>query len=290
MSWGFESLGRGYERAILGESPCWDPARNELWWVDIVGRRLMRTRVDSGETEAWTTPELVGFVVLTGTNAPAVGMETGIFTFDPHTRAFTRLVRLDAAGCRFNDATVATDGRLWASTMGIGAERGAASIQVVTDGLALETVVSGLAIPNGLAVDQARGRVYYSDSHAEAQDIWTMPLDGGARPFGDPRRFATTKGLRGRPDGAALGIDGSYWIAGVDGGELYVYNPDGTLGAAVPVPFPEPTKLCFLGGDGRTIAVTSKGSTDAGGRLALARVPDDMSAGTIQPYWSPGAT
>ncbi len=96
--------------------------------------------------------------------------------------------------------------------------------------------------------------------------------------------------MKRRPDGAALTRDGSYWIAGVDGSELYVFGLDGELDAAIPVPFPAPTKLCFLDGDSRLVVVSSKNIGESGGYLARASMPLGMSAGIVQRYWVPGAS
>jgi xylono-1,5-lactonase len=288
-SWSFEVFSQGHERARLGESPCWAPETNALWWVDVTGKRLLRTELASGESEGWQTPEFIGFVALLGPNTPVVGMETGIFRFTPETAAFERVVAFDVAGCRFNDATVDAKGRLWVSTMALDAAPRRAAVHLVTPALGLETFVGGLAIPNGLAVDLERGRLLYSDSHPDVQRIWSLPLDGDARPTGEASDHADTKALRGRPDGAALGSDGSHWIAGVDGGELYVFDTAGELVDSIPLPVPAPTKLCFAGDDGRTVVVTSKGIGESGGYLARARMPPGLSTGTVQPYWMAGA-
>lgn len=287
--WSFETFSLGHEPAQLGESPCWDPVRDAIWWVDVEGRRLLRTAAASRHTQSWHTPERVGFVVLLAPDAPAVGMETGIFSFTPGTGRFERLVRFEVPGARFNDAAVDSRGRLWASTMALDGQSGRAEIHLVNSGLQLEAIVRDLAVPNGIAVDTDRGRLFYSDSHRDVQRIWTMPIEGGAARPGAGQLFASTVSLRGRPDGAALGADGRYWIAGVDGAALYVFGPDGALDATIEVPFPEPTKLCFFGPGGRQVAVTSKGRGEGGGYLARARVPHGISAGVVQPYWRPGA-
>lgn len=287
MRWSFEVV-CSPEKARLGESPFWDPETNDLWWVDVIGKRLLRTAVATGTTEVWDMPESPGFVVLTGAGAPAIGMETGIYAFAPPSGDFERLVRLEQAGSRFNDATVDTCGRLWASTMALDGRAGQASIHLVTADRDLQTFVTGLAIPNGLAVDLDRGRVLYSDSHPAVQCIWSMPLSTGPRLVGEAKPFAGTKQLRGRPDGAALSQDGTYWIAGVDGSELYAFDLHGQLIDAIAVPFPAPTKPCFAGPDGRMLWVTSKDIGEDGGHLARARLPPDTPAGIVQPYWMPG--
>ena len=286
----FDNFSRGHPRAVLGESACWDPATNAIWWVDIDGRRLLRTDAGSGETASWETPEVPGFVALSGADAPVVGMESGIHAFAPASAAYERLVAIDRPGCRFNDAIVDPLGRLWASTMPLVAEAGRGAIHLVLPDRTLRTFVEGLTIPNGIALDLERGRFLHSDSHRDVQTIWVTPLDGDDLPTGEATPFASTVSLPGRPDGASLDADGNYWIAGVDGSELYVFDLAGEVQARVAVPSVAPTKICFCGSDGRMAIVTSKDIGEQGGYLARARLPPAMPAGTVQPYWKTAAS
>lgn len=284
----FELIRRDENRAELGESPVWDPDADTVWWVDITGRKLLCLDIAARTARHWSTPELVGFVVLAARHRPAVGMQSGIFLFDPGEETYELLVPFDQAGHRFNDATVDRLGRLWTSTMALEALTGAAAIHKVSEHLSLEPVAEGLTIPNGLAADMERGRLYYSDSHVDRQSIWFMDIEASSARTGPAKPFATTSALKGRPDGAALDERGFYWIAGVDGGEVYVFDPDGQLAESVQVPFSAPTKLAFLGAGGRSVAITSKSIGEAGGYLALAELPDAFASGITQPYWNIG--
>ncbi len=284
----FRLFSHGHLPARLGESPCVDVDGEAVWWVDVDGKKLFRTSCATGETLTWETPEFPGFVVMTAAGYPAVGMQTGIFAFLSGTGRFEMLVGLDMPGCRFNDATVDANGRLWASTMALDAQRGRAAIHLVNSMHGFHTVVDGLAIPNGLAVDAARQRLYYSDSHRSVQSIWVLPTDDVPGVVGEEEPFATTLKLAGRPDGAALDADGNYWIAGVDGAEIYVFEPEGQMKSTLAVPCPEPTKLCFAGDDLRTVLLTSKGNGETGGCLIRAFLPPGMAPGVAQHNWAAG--
>jgi len=286
----FRIIGREAGRTRIGESPCRDPETGDLWWVDVTGKRLLKRDEASGALSDWTMPEETGFVVLVGPGRPAVGMQTGIFAFDPERGGFERLVAFDKPGFRFNDAAVGADGRLWTSSMAMDASSSDGEVYRITDDLGLQTIAGGLRIPNGIAVDADRGRLFYSDSDPRTQTIWTRQPGPGAGEIGNPSVFATTTSLPGRPDGATLDRRGFYWIAGVDGGAFYVFDTEGALDATIPVPFPAPTKACFSHPDGRSIAVTSKAQGEDGGFIALADLPDEMEAGIPQPYWRPGGT
>jgi len=284
----FELIASGDSRARLGESPFWDPENGDIWWVDIDGRSLFRREAETGRVDCWATPEIPGFVVLTGMNCPAVGMETGIYSFDAARDEWTVLVSLDRPGHRFNDAAVDPQGRLWTSTMSLDVEFGCGEVQAATEDLALKPVVGGLTIPNGLAVDLERGRFFCSDSHPDVQTIWIRQIDPDTLDLGEASVFAGTKHLAGRPDGAALDGRGFYWIAGVDGSQVYVFNLAGRLCSSIPVPFPAPTKVSFFGAGGRSVAVTSKDMGENGGQLAFADLPDAFVGGVTQPYWRSG--
>lgn len=210
-------------RAKLGESPFWDPLRGCLWWVDVDGRRLLRTTVSNGNTDMWPTPELPGFVVLTQTGKPAIGMESGIFFFTPETGKFDQVIKLEAQNVRFNDATIDSAGRLWAATMDIAGNSPVGILYLVSSRRRLVSVVNGLNTPNGLAVDKVRSRLYLSDSHPGVQTIWVFGVEWFSGKLADRRIFAAMNGFNGRPDGATIDTTGNYWIAGVDGAAVHVF-------------------------------------------------------------------
>lgn len=289
-SLGFRLFSHGHSPAILGESPCVDAQNNALWWVDVEGKRLFESQLDSGETREWELPEHPGFVVLTENGEPVVGLQTGIFAFSPLVQSFEKLVDFAVPGCRFNDATVDHTGRLWVSTMALDAKPGRAAIHLVSDTFHLRTLVDGLAIPNGIAVDPVRRRFFFSDSHPKVQTIWLMQMDDIPGVLGEPERFASTVHLRGRPDGAAIDAEGNYWIAGVDGGEIYMFGPQGNLKQSFKFPCVAPTKISFAGPDLRSLLVTSKhANCETGGYLMRAYLPPEATGGIPQYRWrAPG--
>lgn len=271
--------------ARLGESPFWDHG-DSVWWVDIDERRLLRTRLSTRSTESWPTPEIPGFVVLAGPHCPAIGMESGIFAFSVADATFSRLLSLDGTGMRFNDATVDNRGRLWTSTMALDARKGCGAVCLVSDDMELRTVLTDLTTPNGLAADVSGGRLFVSDSHPDAQSIWTLPCDFATTATGARVAFASTVAVPGRPDGAALATGGEpYWIASVDGAALHGYSRQGALACVVPLAFPAPTKLAFFDGG---VAVTAKGQGGYGGQLALAVDVPSVLRGPAVPFWRPG--
>lgn len=271
-------------RAALGESPVWCDRGACVWWVDIDGRALMRTRYPGGETDTWTTPEMPGFVVLTEAGPPAVGMESGIFLFDAHTGGFERAVPHRIPGQRFNDATVDDDGVLWAGTMSIADPAPAGCVYRIAADAAAVPVLDGFITPNGLAADASRRRLYVSDSHPTVQTVWTCDLDPAGRP-GPRVPFAAMHAMAGRPDGAALDRDGNYWIAAVGGGVVHVFSPGGAHLCELATPFAAPTKIAFGGPDASLALLTSKGGAAPQGALAVAGLSGTGQAGRAPARW-----
>ena len=256
----------GEVRAALGESPVWSDTDRGLWWVDIDGRLLLRTDM-AGDTRSWSTGEMPGFVQLSREGSPLVGMETGIFRFDPVSEDFTRFAELPQQGVRCNDACTDSAGRIWFATMDPDNRKPVGTLYRLDPGGSVTFVLDGMLTANGLAWDNARSRLYYSDCHATVQTVWTLPVSDG-EPAPDSRAvFHIFDDLPGRPDGAALDEAGGYWIAGVGGAELYRFGPDGTLMERHTVPVPAPTKPAFGGPDGKRIYLTSAFRDGAGGEL-----------------------
>lgn len=261
-------------RARLGESPVWDAGRGCLWWVDVEGRSLLKTGAHTGDTTAWPTPEMPGFVVLTSAGVPALGMETGIFVFFESDARFERIVELGKPNVRFNDATVDASGRLWACTMDMANRAPAGVLYSVSADRRLVAHLGGIRTPNGLAHDPARNRLYLSDSHPDVQAVWMFDCDIVEGRLSGRGVFAAFEKLKGRPDGAALDSEGRYWIAGVDGGVLHVFEAGGAHAAEHRTPFRSPTKPAFGGPDLACLYVTSKAGSPPGGAIASAALKE----------------
>lgn len=254
-------------RAILGESPVWSPLDNGFWWIDIGGRKLMRTEL-TGTTAAWGTPEMPGFVQYVAKQI-IVGMESGIFAFHRKTGEFERLAALPETGVRFNDACTDAMGRIWAGTMDLDNQRDNGVLYLFDTATAsLVPKLEGFRTINGLAMDEDHIRLFVSDSHPSLQTVWTCKL---LDEFSLGRRelFTSFELLDGRPDGAVVDAKGHYWIAGVDGAMLYRFSPDGQVSRRHKVPVMKPTKPAF-GPDG-VMVLTSFKDDHLGGRLLVAR-------------------
>lgn len=246
-------------RSLVGESPVWDSGRGALWWTDIRGRRVRRFDQADGAEHEWTTPELAGGIALAEDGTLYGVFERGLFRLDGG-GAFRFVSGPDDVPSthRFNDVTVDPSGRLIAGTMREASHGPAPTGTLYAyDGVRWRTLMEGFWTVNGLAFSADGGTMWVSDSHPDVRKIWRCAYDPATGAVGERQVFVDMTGYAGRPDGAALDAEGAYWIAGVGGGRVYRFSPEGALIGAVELPIERPTKPCFGGPELDRLYVTS---------------------------------
>ena len=250
--------------ATVGEGPLWD-ARAQAWrWVDIPARRIWG--MDAvGRVSSWATPEMAACIATTASGGLIAGMETGVFsvTLGEGGQASTRLLGAPAelqAGMRFNDGRCDRQGRFWSGIMKFDVSEGRADGHLFrfssADGMSAP-VVSDLVVQNGLGFSPDGRTMYLSDSHVSRQLIWAFDYDPESGMPSRQRLFVDMAAHPGRPDGAAVDVDGCYWICGNDAGRLLRFTPEGKLDRMIEVPMAKPSMCAFGGAEMDTLLVTS---------------------------------
>jgi len=247
-----------------GESPVWCAAEQALYWVDIPGRALHRWSAAGGHAR-WRTGEMPACLAMREGRPGEwiAGMESGVFTLAPQpdgTVQAAPLARADHArdGMRFNDGRCDRQGRLWAGTMLMDMAAAApAGALYRLDGAGLRRMLDDLIVPNGLAFSPDGRTMYLSDSHPSVQTVWAFDYDADTGTPSRRRVFVDMTALPGRPDGAAIDVDGGYWICGNDAGLVHRFTPDGRLDRSLPVPVKKPAMCAFGGARLDTLFVTS---------------------------------
>lgn len=250
----------------VGESPVWCEKRRLLWWVDITAGLLHAFSPATGKDRSWSMNQPIGCVALTEGNALLVGLQQGIHLFDPVRETLTFVCQPEA-GMPFNrpnDAAMSRDGRFFVGTMARkpdGIPRGNL-YRVDPDGSTCH-LLSGLHVPNGLAVSSDNRTLYLSDSWASVRQVWAFDLDDSGK-ISNRRLFFDTTHCSGRPDGACMDDEGGYWSAAIDGGEVLRILADGTIDTRIALPLKKPTKPCFGGEDLSTLYITSLNNGEEG--------------------------
>lgn len=252
----------------LGEGPVWDEDRQALWFVDILAPALYRLDWPSRALTRHAMPSEIGSVGLAEGGRLVVALRSGVHLFDPQTENLTFLVHPEpelTSLNRMNDGKVGPDGCFWVGSMHDASPRQptGALYRVTPEGVCTR-VVDGVNVSNGLAWAAGGRTMTHADSTTGIITAYDFEAATGALSNG--RRLALLSESEGRPDGAAMDMEGYDWSAGVSAGCLNRISPAGEV-ERFAVPAPAPTMPCFGGPDRRTLFLTSLARETPQGRV-----------------------
>lgn len=239
----------------LGESPFWDWRCGHLYWVDLRRPGLNRLDPATGTTSRWELPELVGSVVGRQSGGLILGLQSGLFAFDPGTATLQPLlpIEIELEDHRLNDAKCDALGRLWIGSMCDFGRRPTGRLYRVDNALDVLTIRRDVSIPNGIAFSPDGGHVYFTDSKLGRLERAALLAEG----VGVWETYAEDQGLRGAPDGSTVDAQGYLWNARYRGGCLVRLSPDGKVDRIIDLPVSQPTSCAFGGPDFDTLFVTT---------------------------------
>lgn len=251
----------GTHRCLLGESPLWHPTEQQLYAVDIPGRQVLRWREGVEAPDVWPQDAEPGCIAARAQGGLLVARRDGLWALDTRTGAQACLCPppYDPARLRFNDGKVDPAGRLWVGSISDAREPEATLYRL--DGAEFSAQVRGLTTSNGLAWSPDGRLIYWSDT--KAHRIHVADFDAASGALSAPRvliefpQRAAGQAYGGRPDGAAMDVEGGYWVAMFEGACLLRVAPDGAVLRRVALPVSCPTMVTFGGPDLRTLFVTT---------------------------------
>lgn len=265
----------------LGEGPLWHPLRQQLYWFDIIGKRLL-TRSNAGPKE-WQFNEMVSAAGWISRDELLIASETGLFRFDLETGTQVRVIDLEAdnPNTRSNDGRVDPHGGLWIGTMGKAEGPGTpvqGAIYRYYRG-EMRRLFAPIAIPNAISFPPGGKTACFTDT--VTGKVMRTALDADGWPKGQPEVFLdlTAEGLH--PDGAVFDAAGVFWLAQWGASRVAAYAPDGSFLRAVGFDAPH-TSCPAFGGDTLYCTTALHNMSDA----ARAAQPDAgktfMAAGIAQ--------
>lgn len=259
----------------LGESPFWHPLERSLYWLDIHGRAVLRTRGEIGDAtvERWALPSEPGCMAPARRGGLVIALRDGLYRAMEWGGDLALLARADhdTRSMRFNDGKCDALGRFWAGTLNEAKDKPNATLYCLDARGGRTPTFTPMAgdstTANGLAFSSDQRTVYWSDTAAHVIRIWDWDAEPNA--LTNPRVFrqfdpkppdwtpSSPVRYQGRPDGATLDTEGAYWAAMFEGGQLLRFDATGEQIAAVATPVQCPTMPCLGGDDLKTLFVTS---------------------------------
>ena len=270
--------------AALGDSPFWHPHEQMLYWVDISGKQILRANIDMGTVEAWDLPSEPGCIAPAASGGLVMALRHGVFRAQTWGGPLQLLATLDydASHMRANDGKCDALGRFWVGTIDETRSLNNAGLYCIdardlaqTGAAQVRCMINPAELPattaNGLAWSPDNQTLYWADTPSHT--VWAWDHDQNSNSLRARRVFASFKtqpegwsadardtnngGYRGRPDGAAVDVQGNYWVALFEGRRVCQLAPDGSLLAEFAVPLQCPTMPCFGGEDLKTLYLTS---------------------------------
>lgn len=266
------------EPSELGESPFWHPDEQMLYWVDIPGKLIHRLNIFMGTVQSWAMPLEPGCIAPARTESLGgdvsgliIALRDGIYRANEWGGELQCLAKADhdPATTRFNDGKADPTGRFWAGSM-YEPRTAKNAVLYSLDGRSstptLQNRAGNATIANGLAWSHDAQTLYWTDTTSHTIRAWDWDAATGnlanERIFkqwpGKPAGWQPgDAGYGGRPDGAAVDVQGNYWVAMFEGGRVLQISPTGEVLADIAVPARCPTMPCFGGDDFKTLYVTT---------------------------------
>ncbi len=239
---------------ILGEGPFWHPLRKQLFWFDIMGKRLM-TRSDAG-AQSWKFDLHASAAGWVDHDTLLIATEVDLRRFDLTNGESTPLVALEAenAVTRSNDGRADPHGGFWIGTMGKRADPKAGALYRYYGG-ELRKLRGDVTISNATCFAPDGRHAYFADTAKHM--VWCVALDGAGWPTGDWEVYLDHRESGLNPDGAVVDADGRFWCAEWGASRVACYDPAGALVDQITLPVPQPSCPAFGGDDLATLFVTT---------------------------------
>jgi len=239
----------------LGEGPLWHPERGQLFWFDIIGKRL-HTRED-GRTRSWQFDDHVSAAGWVGRDELLVASERELLLFELGTGRAEHVCPLEAEtpATRSNDGRADPWGGFWIGTMGKNAESEAGAIYRYYRG-ELRRLYGKITISNAICFSPDRRHAYFTDTPTRTIRRQTLDRETGW-PEGTPVDWLDLNDEQANPDGAVVDAAGNVWNAQWGAGRVACYSPDGVFLSAVAFPGTHTSCPAFGGADLGTLFCTT---------------------------------
>lgn len=265
------------EMCDLGEGARWSREHSELIHVDLTAGICRFSSFGNGRLNTTREMRVEGFFAFVEPLSLGGYVACRERTVEWWNSSFEKISESQiplGPNERLNDGGVSPEGHLIVGSIGVNGEAGLGKlwrVEVDREPLLLR---SGVGIPNGIAWDADRKRVYWVDSalgvvhvfhHGEEGVDWTTPIESWR--ISD---HAST------PDGLCVDASGNIWVAKWGGSRVDGYSPDGKLIGRIEVPVSQVTS-CVFGGEGsRNLFITT-----AAYGLSPERLAEEPEAGLI---------
>lgn len=263
---------------VLGEGPLWHPEREQLFWFDVHGHRLLSR--DGPQELSWQFDASVSAAGWVDHDTLLVASDTQLVRFDIASGRSEPVTELEAdlPETRSNDGRADPFGGFWIGTMGKRAEPGQGAVYRYYRG-ELRQLFDRLTIPNAIAFHPGGRMASFADTPARV--IRRVELGPEGWPTAEPKDWIDLRAAGQNPDGAVFDAKGHLWVALWGAGRVARFGPDGARVDELTLPVPQPSCPAF-GGDGLDQLFVTSAREDLD-KDALLAAPDSGAVFTTRP-------
>lgn len=236
-------------RALLGEGAFWNHEKEELYWVDILGKSVNIYNPSNKSNRKFPLPFRVGTVVPQTDSTAVVALDNGIYILNVLNRLLTPLsdVEADIPSNRFNDGKCDPNGNLWVGSMHLEEKEPVASLYKVAPNGTTTKMLENITISNGIVWTKDGKTMYYIDT--PTAEIRAYDFDLERSTISNERVVVEVDEDDGFPDGMAIDEEDMLWVGLWNGNAVARYNPEnGKLIEKIEVPAHNVT-ACAFGGE-----------------------------------------
>ena len=242
----------------LGESPLWHETRKSCLWVDIENGILYELDRATKKLQTWDIKSRVSTIIEHHDGDLILGVQGGIvkFNFDDDSIDWLADIEKETPENRCNDGACDSSGRIWMGVMDIRAKKKAGSLYCIHHDFALEKMIAGITIPNGIVWSLDNERMYFIDTIQGNVNSYLFNSQTNEIEFEKVAiHFPDGTGL---PDGMCIDEEGMLWVALYGGGCVTRCNPlTGELMESIQLPALHVTNCCFVGDNLEHLVITT---------------------------------
>ncbi|MCK5905945.1 MAG: SMP-30/gluconolactonase/LRE family protein [Flavobacteriales bacterium] len=243
---------------IIGEGALWDVKQQNLYWIDIMGKKLMSWDGKNSQFDTLDINQYIGTVAVCENESLLLALHNGIYFFNIETKELTKISDPEAnlPLNRFNDGKCDPAGRFWAGTMEIEPVNPTGSVYLMDHDLSVDKKIENVTISNGLTWSLDHSKMYYIDTPSNEIKIFNYDNKTGDIEF--DRILVSTDGKSGFFDGMTIDENGNLWVAMYSGSCVKCYDKEtGEVLNTVELPTSHVTTCAFGGENLDTLYITT---------------------------------
>lgn len=245
-------------KSELGEGAFWDHRQQQLYWIDIVAKKVYIYDPASQKNRAFDTPSSVGTVVPKNKDEAVIALEDGIYMLNTNSGNITLLsdVEADMPFNRFNDGKCDPNGNFWIGSMHWEQSAPKANLYKVEPTGKATKMLDSVTISNGIVWTGDKKTMYYIDTPTGY--IRAFDFDDKTSSISNERIAVVIPVSLGFGDGMTIDSEDKLWVGLWNGNAVARFDPlTGKLMRKIEVPAHNVTSCSFGGKNFDTLYITT---------------------------------